>query len=126
MITREDILIALFRDPLLVDVDQKIFQLQDQMEKIMTSLDAINASVTDLTAKVAAATTLDASIALLIQSQVAQLKTLADQIAALQASTVTQEQIDGIASTVAAQAGALDQGTAALQAAVPAGTPAAG
>lgn len=126
MIIREDILIALFRDPLLPQVDQKLDKLLDQMEKIMTSLDAINAEVANLTAKVAAATTLDASVAILVQEQVAQLQKLAEQIAALQASTVTQEQIDRLASTVAAQANALDQGTSALQAAVPAGTPAAG
>lgn len=126
MITREDILIALFRDPLLPQVDQKTSQLLGYMEKIMTSLDVIIARVADLTSKVTAATTLDASVAILIQEQVVQLQTLADQIAALQANTVTQEQIDGLASTVAAQANALDQGTSALQAAVPVNTPAAG
>ena len=91
----------------------------------MATLDAVNAAVADLTQKVAAATSLDASVATLVKAQVDQLKALSDEIAALQADHVTQEQINAVAQGVAAQAAALDQGTAGLQAAVPANTPAA-
>lgn len=97
--------------------------LELKVDKMATTLDAANAAIADLTTKVQAATSLDASVAALVQAQVKQLNDLSTQISELQAGTVTQQQIDELANSVTNQANALDAGTQALQAAVPANTP---
>ena len=88
----------------------------------MADIGNLKVQVDNLVAKVKAQTSIDASVAVLVQDQVARLKQLGDQIAALKADTVTQADIDAVAQTVSEQATALDQGTAALQAGVPANT----
>jgi phage I-like protein len=94
-------------------------------ERIMADLTELNQAIADLTAKVQAEATVDASAVTLIQGMVAQLKGLADQIAALQAGSITPQQISDLASQVRGQATALDQGTQNLAAAVAANTTAA-
>jgi hypothetical protein len=115
--------------PLLAEVDRKLDVVIGQLKRIATTEAIVMADITNLKAqvdnlvdKVKAQTSIDASVAVLVQDQVARLKQLGDQIAALKADTVTQADIDAVAQTVSEQATALDQGTAALQAAVPANT----
>jgi len=115
--------------PLLAEVDRKLDVVIGQLKRIATTEAIVMADITKLKAqvdnlvdKVKAQTSIDASVAVLVQDQVARLKELGDQIAALKADTVTQADIDAVAQTVSEQAVALDQGTAALQAAVPANT----
>jgi hypothetical protein len=115
--------------PLLAEVDRKLDVVIGQLKRIATTEAIVMADITNLKAqvdnlieKVKAQTTVDASVAVLVQDQVARLKELGDQIATLKADTVTQADIDAVAQTVSEQAVALDQGTAALQAAVPANT----
>ncbi len=115
--------------PLLAEVDRKLDVVIGQLKRIATTEAIVMADITNLKAqvdnlvdKVKAQTSIDASVAVLVQDQVARLKELGDQIAALEADTVTQRDIDAVAQTVSEQATALDQGTAALQAAVPANT----
>jgi len=115
--------------PLLAEVDRKLDVVIGQLKRIATTeaivmadIGNLKAQVDNLVDKVKAQTSIDASVAVLVQDQVARLKELGDQIAALKADTVTQADIDAVAQTVSEQATALDQGTAALQAAVPANT----
>ena len=115
--------------PLLAEVDRKLDVVIGQIKRIATTeaivmadIGNLKAQVDNLVDKVKAQTSIDASVAVLVQDQVARLKELGDQIAALKADTVTQADIDAVAQTVSEQATALDQGTAALQAAVPANT----
>ena len=115
--------------PLLAEVDRKLDVVIGQLKRIatmeaiaMADIGNLKAQVDNLVDKVKAQTSIDASVAVLVQDQVARLKELGDQIAALKADTVTQADIDAVAQTVSEQATALDQGTAALQAAVPANT----
>lgn len=115
--------------PLLAEVDRKLDVVIGQLKRIATTeaivradIGNLKAQVDNLVDKVKAQTSIDASVAVLVQDQVARLKELGDQIAALKADTVTQADIDAVAQTVSEQAVALDQGTAALQAAVPANT----
>ena len=115
--------------PLLAEVDQKLDVVIGQLKRIATTeaivmadIGNLKVQVDNLVDKVKAQTSIDASVAVLVQDQVARLKELGDQIAALEADTVTQADIDAVAQTVSEQATALDQGTAALQAAVPANT----
>lgn len=84
------------------------------------TLAAAQAEVAKLTEKVTAATTLDASVAILVQDQVVKLADLAREIADLKAGTITQTDIDALATSIADQATALSLGTVALQGAVPA------
>ncbi|MFO1098321.1 MAG: hypothetical protein U1E81_08625 [Xanthobacteraceae bacterium] len=115
--------------PLLAEVDRKLDVVIGQIKRIATTeaivmadIGNLKIQVDNLVDKVKAQTSIDASVAVLVQDQVARLKELGDQIAALKADTVTQADIDAVAQTVSEQATALDQGTAALQAAVPANT----
>lgn len=115
--------------PLLAEVDRKLDVVIGQLKRIATTeaivmadIGNLKVQVDNLVDKVKAQTSIDASVAVLVQDQVARLKQLGDQIAALKADTVTQADIDAVAQTVSEQATALDQGTAALQAAVPANT----
>jgi len=115
--------------PLLAEVDRKLDVVIGQLKRIATTeaivmadIGNLKTQVDNLVAKVKAQTSIDASVAVLVQDQVARLKQLGDQIAALKADTVTQADIDAVAQTVSEQATALDQGTAALQAGVPANT----
>lgn len=115
--------------PLLAEVDRKLDVVIGQLKRIatmeaieMADITNLKAQVDNLVDKVKAQTSIDASVAVLVQDQVARLKELGDQIAALKADTVTQADIDAVAQTVSEQAVALDQGTVALQAAVPANT----
>lgn len=115
--------------PLLAEVDRKLDVVIGQLKRIatmeaiaMADITNLKTQVDNLVDKVKAQTSIDASVAVLVQDQVARLKELGDQIAALKADTVTQADIDAVAQTVSEQAVALDQGTAALQAAVPANT----
>ena len=115
--------------PLLAEVDRKLDVVIGQLKRIATTeaivmadIGNLKVQVDNLVDKVKAQTSIDASVAVLVQDQVARLKELGDQIAALKADTVTQADIDAVAQTVSEQATALDQGTAALQAAVPANT----
>ena len=115
--------------PLLAEVDRKLDVVIGQLKRIATTeaivmadIGNLKIQVDNLVDKVKAQTSIDASVAVLVQDQVARLKELGDQIAALKADTVTQADIDAVAQTVSEQATALDQGTAALQAAVPANT----
>lgn len=84
------------------------------------TLAAAQAEVAKLTEKVTAATTLDASVAILVQDQVVKLADLAREIADLKAGTITQTDIDALATSIADQATALSLGTVVLQGAVPA------
>ena len=115
--------------PLLAEVDRKLDVVIGQLKRIATTeaivmadIGNLKIQVDNLVDKVKAQTSIDASVAVLVQDQVARLKELGDQIAALKADTVTQADIDAVAQTVSEQATALDQGTAALQDAVPANT----
>ena len=115
--------------PFLAEVDRKLDVVIGQLKRIATTeaivmadIGNLKVQVDNLVDKVKAQTSIDASVAVLVQDQVARLKELGDQIAALKADTVTQADIDAVAQTVSEQATALDQGTAALQAAVPANT----
>jgi len=108
--------------PLLAEVDRKLDVVIGQIKRIATTeaivmadIGNLKIQVDNLVDKVKAQTSIDASVAVLVQDQVARLKELGDQIAALKADTVTQADIDAVAQTVSEQATALDQGTAALQ-----------
>ena len=108
--------------PLLAEVDRKLDVVIGQLKRIATTeaivmadIGNLKVQVDNLVDKVKAQTSIDASVAVLVQDQVARLKELGDQIAALKADTVTQADIDAVAQTVSEQATALDQGTAALQ-----------
>lgn len=111
--------------PWALELLDKIDLVINLQESSMTSIDALKAAITDLAAKVAAQTSLDASTATLIAGLNQQNKDLAAQIAGLQVGNITQEDIDALAKQVGDTATAIDAGMATLQAAVPAGTPAA-
>jgi len=104
-------------------VNAKLDELAQQEATVMVDLTALQVNVVDLTEKVTAQTSLDGSVAVLIRELVASQQALADQIAALQAGTVTQEQIDAFAQAVRDNATAIEAGTAQLSAAVPANVP---
>ena len=89
----------------------------------MATVQDIQTTLDQLTSDVAAQTTVIGSVETLITGQVAQIKSLSDQIAALQAGTVTQAQIDALATEAANVATALESNTKSLAAAVPQNAP---
>ena len=89
----------------------------------MATVADIQAALDKTRDAVTAQTTVIDSVKTLIVADAAKIQALSDQIAALQAGSVTQEQIDALAQEAADTATALQSNTDALAAAVPANTP---
>jgi hypothetical protein len=102
---------------------QSIDRLTIQGAKIMVDLASINAQITNLTNAVSAEKTVEDSAVALISGLTASMKSLQDQLASFQAGTVTQAQIDDLASQVGAQVDALNTAAGPLSDAVTSNTP---
>ena len=99
-----------------------IDKLAVQGAKIMVDLTTINSQIAALTAAVAAQKTVEDSAVTLIQGMAATMSGLRDQLAGLSAGTVTQAQLDDLASQVGAQVDALNQASGPLSDAVSSNT----
>ncbi len=106
-------------------LDHKLTTILNNQEKIMTTLAEFQAKMDTLKADVAAQTDEVKSATTLINGLVAQVKTLSDQIAALQAAGIavmTQDQLDNIAAEASGIVTTTEANTAALAAADASGT----
>jgi hypothetical protein len=95
------------------------------MEDIMVDFSKVKAEQARLVEDVTALRSVTAGVAVVILGQVTQLHDLADQIAQLKAGSVSQEDIDALASSTHDLADSVEAGTAEVTAAVTAGTPVA-
>jgi septal ring factor EnvC (AmiA/AmiB activator) len=102
---------------------RSIDTLASQGAKIMVDLASITTQITALTNAVAAEKTVEDSAVTLIQGMAASLKTLQDQLASFQAGTVTQAQIDDLATQVGAQVDALHTASGPLSDAIASSPP---
>lgn len=108
-----------------VTLHRRLSHIQRLMEALMTSFSSVRAEQARLVAEVAALRSVTAGVGVVVLAQVKQLHDLADQIAQLQANTVSQEEIDALASSTHDLADSVELGKAEVAAAVEAGTPAA-
>jgi len=108
-----------------VSLHRRLAHIQYLMEAIMTDLSKFQAEQARLVAAVTALRSVAAGVGAVVFAQVKQLHDLADQIAALQAGTVTQADIDAFADKTHDLADSVEAGTGEVTAAVTAGTVAA-
>lgn len=95
------------------------------MEVLMADFSKVKAEQARLVAEVTALRSVTAGVGVVVFAQVKQLHDLADQIAQLTAGSVSQDDIDALASSTHDIADSVEAGKAEVAAAVEAGTPAA-
>jgi chromosome segregation ATPase len=104
----------------------QVAHIERKVDNLMATAQDVKGNIERLKTDVADQKTVIASVRTLIDGQVAQMRALSDQIAALQADNLDQTEIDELAASAKQAADDLEANTAELASKVPQNTPAEG